>query len=257
MLLVCSKSTRRFFPEIEKVKIVSGTLDTKILLSENSEEEVIACGGGAVVDAAKIISKNPITCYPTTAAGSASTEHAVVWNGSQKISVKCDVPKKVIVQKDFLDGLPSYVVFETKVDMISHCFDSFYSKKATRESKALVEKALDMLTNQGNTNENLVIAGNIAGRAIQMTPTTILHSLSYPLTGNYGISHGKALSYFLPKFAIYKNFELKKYIQDEFEPLPVDIDLDKCLDETLSYAKVNDFEFERKVNIELLRDIIL
>ena len=171
MLLVCSNSTRKFFPEIKNVKIISGTLDTKILLSENSEEEVIACGGGAVVDAAKIISKNPITCYPTTAAGSASTEHAVVWNGSQKISIKCDVPKKVIVEKGFLEGLPPYVVFETKVDMVSHCFDSFYSKKATRESKILAEKALDMLANQGNANENLVIAGNIAGKAIQITPS--------------------------------------------------------------------------------------
>ncbi len=117
MLLVCSKSTRHFFPEIDQVKMISGRLDISVLDEENAYDDVIACGGGSVIDAAKIIAKNPIVCYPTTAAGSACTEHSVVWDGPQKLSIKCKIPSKVVVRADFLHSIPTAVLFETRVDI--------------------------------------------------------------------------------------------------------------------------------------------
>ena len=65
--------------------------------------------------------------------------------------------------------------------------------------------ALEILENKKGTNADLVQAGNLAGKAIQITPTTILHSLSYPLTGRYGISHGKAMSFFVFISGCYSN----------------------------------------------------
>ena len=50
-------------------------------------------------------------------------------------------------------------------------------------------------------NFDLIKAGHIAGNAIEITGTNLLHSLSYPLTGHYGVSHGMALGYFLPKIS--------------------------------------------------------
>ena len=98
-LLVCSKSTREFLPEYDRVRIVSSA-PTKDILSEVSEEDdVVAIGGGAVIDTAKIISKNPIHCYPTTAAGSSATSWSVYWDGSKKCSLKRMIPKGPLGRK--------------------------------------------------------------------------------------------------------------------------------------------------------------
>tara|TARA_B100000131_G_scaffold87687_1_gene84544 strand:- start:26805 stop:27581 length:777 start_codon:yes stop_codon:yes gene_type:complete len=256
MFLVCSKSTRKFFPDIENVKIVSGKLDTSILREENTQCDVIACGGGTVIDAAKIISSDPITCYPTTAAGSSSTEHSVIWDGAQKKSIKCSIPKKVIVEPNFLENIPSDVLFETRVDVVSHCFDSLYSKQSCKESEKYIYMALEILENKKGTNADLVQAGNLAGKAIQITPTTILHSLSYPLTGRYGISHGKAMSFFLPQLSEYKGFDYKKYISGNFYSVPKNIDMDSCLAESLSYSKLHNFLFETENDIQNIKGIL-
>ena len=82
-LLVCSNSTKDF-DIVEKCKekrIVSSAPDISILEEMGTYENVVAIGGGAVIDTAKILSKNPITCYPTTAAGSSATSWSVYWDG--------------------------------------------------------------------------------------------------------------------------------------------------------------------------------
>ena len=50
------------------------------------------------------------------------------------------------------------------------------------------KKALEILRNEKN-NFGLIKAGDIAGKAIEIAGTNLLHSLSYPLTGHYNISH--------------------------------------------------------------------
>jgi alcohol dehydrogenase class IV len=256
MFLVCSKSTRGFFPDISNVKVITGRLNTSILKEENSQTNVIACGGGTVIDAAKIISKGPIICYPTTAAGSACTEHSVIWDGTQKLSIRCDIPNRVIVESSFLSSIPDSVLFETRVDVVSHCFDSLYSKRSCKESENFIFAALEILENVNISTSDLVYAGNLAGKAIQITPTTILHSLSYPLTGRYGVSHGKAMSYFLPQLSDYKNFEYEKYIKGVFKKVPDNIDIKSCLNESSSYSKMRDFKFEQEEDVKSLAKIL-
>jgi len=256
MLLVCSRSTRGFFPEIENVRVITGRLELDLLEEEGAYEDVIAVGGGAVLDAAKILSKGPITCYPTTASGSSHTEHAVVWDKDQKLSVRRHIPKEVIVRADFLHGLPDRVLFETRVDMVSHCFDSTCSKNSCPESEAFAYRALEMLEDKDVSNAELVAAGNLAGQASQITPTTILHSLSYPLTGRHGISHGRALSFFLPAFADFKGFPLHKYIKEDFEPIPSDLDIEPCLVDSLTYKKIPIFDAGRTVDLPFLKGLL-
>ena len=69
-LLVCSESTRKFLPGYDRVRIVTSAPTKDILDEVGTEDDVVAIGGGAVIDTAKILSKNPIRCYPTTASGS-------------------------------------------------------------------------------------------------------------------------------------------------------------------------------------------
>jgi len=210
-LLVCSKSTRDFLPGIKRVRIISSAPTKDILNEVGTEEDVIAIGGGAVIDTAKILSKTPIRCYPTTAAGSSSTSWSVYWDGTKKCSLKRMLPGDIILNGLFVEDLPDEVVMSTTCDVVSHCLDSMSSKKATDESVGYCKEALDIIRNKKD-NFDLINAGNIAGKAIEIAGTNLLHSLSYPLTGHYGISHGLALGYFLPKLSKYMGYNIDDII---------------------------------------------
>jgi len=251
-LLVCSRSTKKYLPEYSRTFVVTGAATKEILDFEGSEASVVAIGGGAVIDTAKIISKNPITCYPTTAAGSSNTSHSVCWDGTRKLSIKREVPKDVYVVEDFIRDLPPMVKENTMYDVLSHCLDSMWSVNKTRESTKLAEQALDILK-QDYTNSELVEAGNIAGTAIEICPTTILHSLSYPITAFYNISHGRALGYLLPRVCDYMNFDFSEYNKYPPVDLPA-MDYFLIANNALRYNKIHDTM--KKINVDTLIGIL-
>jgi len=250
-LLVCSKSTRNYLNNYTKVKIVSSAPDIKILEELGSEENVVAIGGGAVIDTAKIICKNPIVCYPTTAAGSSATSWSVYWNGNNKHSIKRLMPKEIKYEKKFVENLSDNVIMSTTCDVISHCIDSLSSLKATSKSKKYCYDALEIVENKKH-NIDLIKAGHIAGKAIEITGTNLLHSLSYPLTGYYGISHGIALGYFLPKISQFLGFNVDKLIKD-FNISLSDIDLEFVINEAFKYDKIK--ECRVKTSFKIIKEL--
>jgi len=250
-LLVCSKSTRKFLPGYDRVRIVSSAPTKDILDEVGTEENVVAIGGGAVIDTAKILSKNPIRCYPTTAAGSSSTSWSVYWDGNKKHSLKRMIPKDVILNGLFVEELPKDVVKSTTYDVVSHCLDSMSSIKATRESIRYCEQTLQILKNEKN-NFGLIKAGDIAGKAIEITGTNLLHSLSYPMTGYYGISHGLALGYFLPKISKFMGYDVSDIVENI--NINLDIDVDFVIKEALKYTKIN--EFKLPLNYKILIGVL-
>ena len=76
-LLICSKSTEKYFSNSNKM-IFTGVIDKEKLKLISSHKDIIVCGGGACIDFAKIVSSSSITCYPTTAAGSCKTSHSEI-----------------------------------------------------------------------------------------------------------------------------------------------------------------------------------
>ena len=94
-----------------------------------------------------------------------------------------------------------------------------------------LKQALDFIKEYGETNclNDLIDAGNYAGKAINITGTNIVHSLSYGLTIKYGLPHGEACSVFLKD--IYNYFLNNKY------PLKLDFMLDK-------FPKLDKYKFE-------------
>ncbi len=253
-LLVCSKSTKDFMSGFDKVRVVNGAPDSSILDEVGAYEKVTAIGGGAVIDTAKILSKNPIVSYPTTAAGSTETSWSVYWDGKKKCSIKRHKPRNVIIDSEFLN-LPYGVVAETTFDVVSHCLDSMNSKKATKESIEYCNRALKMLRNQGNGNVDLIRAGREAGKAIEIAGTNLLHSLSYPLTGHYGVSHGLALGYFLPKISKLIGNDVSDIIE-QYENFTMDfnIDLEMVVDEALKYDKI--YESDIFINKSILMEVL-
>ena len=251
-LLVCSKSTRKFLPEYDRVRIVTSAPTKDILDEVGIEEDVVAIGGGAVIDTAKILSKNPIKCYPTTAAGSSSTSWSVYWDGTKKCSLKRMLPDDVILNESFIEELPEEIIVSTTYDVVSHCLDSMFSKKATDESINYCEEALNILRME-ITNLELINAGHIAGKAIEITGTNLLHSLSYPVTGHYGISHGIALGYFLPKVSKFIGYDVSDIIGHK--EIDLDIDIDFVVKEAFEYEKINeiDISLDNKTLMEILK----
>jgi alcohol dehydrogenase class IV len=263
--LVCSKSTRKFFPEIQNVIEISTKLTKDILKLENSESEVIAVGGGAVQDAAKIISKDHLISYPTTASGSPFTHHSVVWDGPTKLSIKSRKADIIEVKEEFLDGLSEDVLFNTKVDVFAHCYDSKYSKQSTIESIKLADSVLEMLEDKNISNKTLVEAGNIGGQVIAMAPTTLLHSLSYPMTGYYGISHGRAMGMFIMGACDFMGIDYGKYFDTDTlksklpynsSILPEDFNTNFYLNEVMKYDKIHVFDSGKfEINTTFLREL--
>ena len=250
-LLVCSKSTQQFLPKYDRVRIVSSAPTKDILDEIDTEENVVAIGGGAVQDTAKILSRCPITCYPTTAAGSSATSWSVYWDKTKKYSLKRVPPKYVILSGLFVENLPSEVIVNTTCDVVSHCLDSLCSKKATAESIGYCEVALNILNTKKN-NFDLINAGHIAGKAIEITGTNLLHSLSYPVTGHYNISHGRALAYFLPKLSKYMGYDVNNIIGNL--NIDLQLDLDFVIEEAFKYNKIH--ECKLKINKQIIKNML-
>ena len=127
-LFVCSKSTEKFgdiaIMGDYDIRLVSSAPTKEILEEVGSVENIMAIGGGAVIDTAKILSKNPIVCYPTTGAGSSSTSWSVYWDGAKKCSIKRMLPRSVLFHPDFISDLSDDMIRNTTYDIVSHCFDS-------------------------------------------------------------------------------------------------------------------------------------
>ena len=148
--------------------------------------------------------------------------------------------------------MPLIVKEYTTYDVISHCLDSLWSTNKTKESIKYAESALSILKNK-YTNVELIKAGNLGGKAIQICPTTILHSLSYPLTAYYNISHGKALGYLLPRICNFFEFDLSHY--NNYSPIELNnIDWDLICTEALKYDKI--YNVKKQINKNTLTSIL-
>lgn len=257
MLLVCSKSTEHLAKNIsyDKIMIIS-SLPTKDFVERfcDTKNDVIAIGGGAVLDSAKIICKDRITCIPTTASGSSATSWAVYWDGPTKNSIKRKIPKKVIIKQKIANKifLPRNIMRNTIFDALSHCLDSLWSVKKTPLSEKYSKKALHLLTNN-NDIFSVLKAGHWGGKAIEITGTNLLHALSYPLTGFYNIPHGLAIGYILARIVKYMEYNVID-IFNRFElGENIKIDFDFVINEALKYEKI--FETTKIINKTILEEI--
>ena len=244
-LIVCSPSTQNF---LEGKKFIVNNPPTKdILKLQGKYDNVVAVGGGAVVDTAKILSSNPITCYPTTAAGATATSHSVYWDKDNKLNFNSYIPKEVIFKSEFIESLPKDTLQYTKYDAISHCLDVLWSKDAGKLDKNEVEDTLEQLTAPKIKPIDIIKLGHKAGSFIQQVPTTILHALSYPITGKYGITHGKALGFLIPPLCrIFKqNINIKKL--NRF----VDVDINFIISKAQTYNKF--FNTSKSINLDILK----
>lgn len=181
-----------------------------------------AVGGGSAMDVAKCIKlfsnmdaernflEQPIVpndvrllAIPTTAGtGSEATKYAVIYYQGEKQSLSDDslVPDAVLLDAGALSTLPVYQRRSTMMDAFCHAVESFWSIHSTAESREYSRQAIQMicsnmhayLANEEAGNRGMLLAANMAGKAINITQTTAGHAMCYKLTGLYGIAHGHA-----------------------------------------------------------------
>lgn len=195
------------------------------LFREEKCDAIIAVGGGSAMDVAKCIklygnlsgdgengswleadyaeNNIPFLAMPTTAGtGSEATRYAVIYYDGKKQSVTSEsfIPDTVLMDPNTLITLPPYQKKATMCDALCHAIESFWSVNSTDESKEYSRKAIELvipnmdgyLENTEEGRNNMLLAANTAGKAINITQTTAGHAMCYKITSLFGSAHGHA-----------------------------------------------------------------
>lgn len=202
-------------------------------------DAIVAVGGGSAIDTAKAIAYLPRTAragalremakspgapplggrrviaVPTTAGtGSEVTCWATVWEQGtgRKWSVDHEglYPEAAFLDATVLDSLPFEHSLVPALDALSHACESVWNRRANQTADGLAELAIRDLAGQlvasfassyktPRVRDTLQVASLRAGLAFSTTRTAVAHSISYPLTGVWGVPHGLACSITLPE----------------------------------------------------------
>ena len=196
---------------------------------ENGCDAIIAVGGGSAIDVAKCIklfsasaqtedllngeyndTRVPFVAVPTTAGtGSEATHFAVIYKDGKKYSVahKSLIPSLAVLDYTILQTLSDYQKKSTLLDALCQAIESFWSVNSTDESKEYSKQAIELIMRSARKYvfengleqaKDIMVAANLAGKAINIAKTTAAHAMSYKLTSNYGLAHGHAVSLCLP-----------------------------------------------------------
>ena len=192
-------------------------------------DAIVAVGGGSAIDTAKCIkalcrsnpSRDvfeteypdtgiPLIAIPTTAGtGSESTRFAVVYFKGLKNSVTADslLPDLAVLDGELLESLPLYQKKCTVLDALCQAIESYWSVSSTEKSKEFSAQAIKKILrflpsylkdNDAVSREEIMLASNLAGKAINITTTTAAHAMSYKITSECGFPHGHAVAVCLP-----------------------------------------------------------
>ena len=194
-------------------------------------ELVIAIGGGSALDAGKslaILLKNPgslseylrgkasfhnkglpFIAIPTTS-GTASevTCWATIWDllNKKKYSLSHEwmFPDYAIIDPLLTVHMSPQLTACTGMDALTHAIESCWSRSAQPISDSFALRAIKLIRKNIKTaydepqnlaaRINMAMASLFAGLAFNNTKTAACHSISYPMTFNYNIPHGLAVS---------------------------------------------------------------
>lgn len=170
------------------------------------------------------LSTPDLIAIPTTAGtGSEVTSFSTLWD--KRLLRKKSIhhlklkPDFVIYDDNLLRSLSYQNLLFPAFDTISHAFDSLWNVNLTNESKKLTIDSIKLSTHafenlaqypqqnsfDSETYKNLLQASSLAGMAINITRTSLSHSISYPLTLHFNIPHGLACIFTVPSiFSLFK-----------------------------------------------------
>ena len=228
---------------VPKLEDVNNAINTVI---GNYHDLIIGIGGGSVLDTSKIVSvmlkndgkildyhggkkiKNkgvPLIAIPTTAGtGSEVTPFAAFYYNKRKksfgsIEDYLVYPDHAIVDPELTLTMPKELTASSGLDALSQALESYWSINSNPLSDTHAIQSIKLILenldysyeriNDVDARFNMSKASLEAGLAFSQTATTAPHSISYPMTAHFNLSHGFACALTLPEFLLY-NYNINK-----------------------------------------------
>lgn len=224
------------FDEIEENPSMETIMRARDLGIVQGADFVVGIGGGSPMDAAKAIalmmhhpdqdmdylyqkgvdsSACPVVEIPTTCGtGSEVTPYAILTIHAKrtKSSISHKIyPSLALADPGYLKFAPESVLQSTAIDALGHFLESYLNSNATDYSRMLVRggmriwsKFRDVLDRKRELIEEdyqeMLNAATLGGMAITHTGTSLPHGLSYYVTYEEKVAHGKAVGIFLPGY---------------------------------------------------------
>jgi alcohol dehydrogenase class IV len=207
---------------------------TKLALKKKCDG-IVGIGGGSAMDLAKaiaVLAANkgkaedylglnrvpgpglPKIMVPTTAGtGSEVTFTAVFIRKKLKKKEGMNspylYPELALLDPELTLSLPPHPTAATGIDALCHAIESYTSVIASPMSEMMSMEAIRLISDNLRTavhdgtnieaREAMLLGSLYAGLGLANAGVTAVHSLSYPLSGKYGVSHGLANTIMLPR----------------------------------------------------------
>lgn len=206
------------------------------LLNDFNKKEysrVIAIGGGAVIDMAKILvlengtsatdifEKNiplnkvrtliaiPTTCGAGSEVSNVSITEITKINSKLGLAIDELYPDYAVLIPKLLEDLPYKYFATSAIDALIHSIESYVSPKANVYTEMFSKEAMSMILHGFKTIakhgkesrfsmlDEFLTASNLAGIAFGNAGNGAVHAFSSPLSGTYHVPHGEANYQFL------------------------------------------------------------
>lgn len=164
-----------------------------------------------------------VIAIPTTCGtGSEVTPNAVLTRHAFKTkkSISYNIyPELALVDGKYLASANGRLLIHTAVDVLAHCVESRLHAKANVYNHMFSEYGLSLWGQLAPVLEQIaagpdavpsslsdedleafMLASTVAGMAIAQTTTSLPHAISYEITYNHGVPHGKACGIFLAAY---------------------------------------------------------
>ena len=230
--LDANESKYVIFDQVEENPSIETVMAARKLGIQEKVDYVIGVGGGSPIDAAKAIAlmlgnpqcdesilfENemrrylPVVAVPTTAGtGTEVTPYSIltIHEKRTKKSISHRIyPVLALIDYKYLKTQSQEVLINTATDALAHLIESYLNTKANDLNRMYSEKGLRLfgeIKYKLNTPDESVYMtlsnmAMIAGMAIAHTGTSLPHGLSYMLTYELGIPHGRACGLYLGKY---------------------------------------------------------
>lgn len=202
---------------------------------------VIAIGGGAVIDMAKILvldgkekaadyyqKKAPIqkvrsliavptTCGAGSEVSNISIAEILAMGTKFGLADNAIYPDYAVLIPKLLTELPYDFFATSAIDAFIHAIESYVSPRANLYTRMFSEKAMEMILKgfqliaengpeyRFELLNEFLIASDLAGVAFGNAGTGAVHAMSYPLSGTYHVTHGEANYQFLTE--VFKHYQ--------------------------------------------------
>lgn len=202
---------------------------------ENNCDNIVAIGGGSVMDCAKLIGarvSNPnknivgmkglmkinkklplLIAVPTTAGtGSETTVAAVITDDSTHHKFAINdfklIPQYALLDANLTIGLGKFTTATTGMDALTHAVEAYIGRSTTKKTRQASLEAIELIfqnlekTYNDGTNiearKNMLKASYLAGVAFTRSYVGYVHAVAHSLGGKYNVPHGYANAIILP-----------------------------------------------------------